>query len=159
MTNSDNERTSQRLILDGIEAVAAGSLAHTMGIVVTEASTSRVVARMPVERNRQPYGLLHGGASAVLAETVGSIGSALHAGIDTRIAVGIELNCTHHRSVSEGEVTAIAIPVSLGRTLATWEIAITDDQNTRICTARLTCLLRDKPPATRPTPDQPFPPR
>jgi len=100
---------------------------------------------MPVEGNTQPYGLLHGGASAVLAETLGSIGSALHAGIESRIAVGIELSCTHHRSARAGYVTGVATPLSLGRTLATWDIVITDDDDKRICTARLTCLLRDIP--------------
>ena len=107
----------------------------------------RSVARMPVAGNTQPYGLLHGGASAVLAETVGSSGSALHAGLGERIAVGIELSCTHHRSARDGHVTAVATPLSLGNTLATWDIAITDDQDRRICTSRLTCLLRDAPPS------------
>lgn len=125
----------------------AGTLLERMGIEVVEASASRVVLTMPVAGNTQPYGLLHGGASAVLAETAGSIGSALHAGIDSRIAVGIELNCTHHRSAREGTVTAVAEPLSLGRTLATWQIAITDDHDRPICTSRLTCLLRDAPTA------------
>ena len=123
-----------------------GELAETMGITIVTATVERMVATMPVEGNRQPYGLLHGGASAVLAETVGSVAAALHAGPD-RIAVGIELSCTHHRAARSGTVTAVATPLSLGRTLATYEIAISDDADRRVCTARLTCLVRDAPPA------------
>lgn len=113
-----------------------------MGIEFLEYDVQRLVARMPVEGNRQPYGLLHGGASCVLAETLGSIGAALHAGPD-RIAMGIEINATHHRSATEGYVTGVATPLHLGRTLATYDIVITDEQDRRVCTARLTALLRD----------------
>ncbi|MFC7328385.1 PaaI family thioesterase [Marinactinospora rubrisoli] len=122
----------------------AGALGTRMGLEVLEASVERVVGRIPVEGNTQPYGLLHGGASCVLAETLGSVGSAIHAGLD-RIAVGIELNATHHRAATEGFVTGTATPVHLGRSLATWEIVITDDAGRRVCTARLTCMLRDAP--------------
>ena len=115
-----------------------------MGITVVEASAERVVGTMPVEGNTQPYGLLHGGASAVLAETLGSVGAMLH-GRSGRIAVGVDLNCTHHRAVRDGIVTGVATPVHLGRTTTTYEIVITDEQDRRVCTARLTCLLRDAP--------------
>lgn len=130
---------------EAIRELSDASLLVRMGIEILEASALRVVARMPVAGNTQPYGLLHGGASAVLAETVGSIGSAIHAGLGSRIAMGIELNCTHHRAATEGFVMAVATPLSLGRTLATWDIAISDEQGRRICTSRLTCLLRDSP--------------
>ncbi|GAA2207026.1 hypothetical protein GCM10009850_024840 [Nonomuraea monospora] len=120
-----------------------GTLADRMGIEFLEASPERVVGRMPVEGNTQPYGLLHGGASAVLAETLGSVGAAVHAGPD-RIAVGIELNATHHRSATAGYVTGVATRLHGGRTLATYDIAITDEQGRRVCTARLTCMLRDR---------------
>jgi 1,4-dihydroxy-2-naphthoyl-CoA hydrolase len=116
-----------------------------MGIEVTEASADRVVGTMPVAGNTQPYGLLHGGASVVLAETLGSIASMLHAG-PGRIAVGIEINATHHRAVTEGMVTGVATPVHRGGTLATYEIAISDGSGRPVCTSRLTCLLRDAPP-------------
>jgi uncharacterized protein (TIGR00369 family) len=96
---------------------------------------------MPVEGNRQPYGLLHGGASAVLAETLGSVGSMLHGGVG-KIAVGVDLNCTHHRGMRSGQVTGVARPVHRGRSTATYEIVITDERDRRVCTARLTCLLR-----------------
>ena len=122
-----------------------GGLGGTMGIEITEASPQRVVGRMPVEGNRQPFGLLHGGASCVLAESLGSIGSTIHARGFGRIAVGIEINATHHRSATEGHVTGVATPVHLGRTLATWDITITDDAGKKVCTSRLTCMLRDAP--------------
>lgn len=125
-----------------------GTLLERMGIEVLEVGAGRVTARMPVEGNTQPYGLLHGGASAVLAETVGSIASATHAGRG-RIAVGIELNCTHHRAVREGHVHGVAVPIHLGGTLATYAITVTDDRGALVCTARLTCLLRDAPPGAR----------
>ncbi|MEO3784973.1 hotdog fold thioesterase [Actinocorallia sp. B10E7] len=121
-----------------------GDLGSTMGIEFLEAAPERVVGRMPVKGNTQPYGLLHGGASCVLAETLGSVGSALHAG-EGRIAVGVEINATHHRSATEGFVTGVATRVHGGRTLATYEIVISDDQDRRVCTARLTCMLRDAP--------------
>jgi uncharacterized protein (TIGR00369 family) len=119
-------------------------LPKAMGIEIVEATAKRVVARMPVEGNTQPYGMLHGGASCVLAETTGSIGSALHAG-PGRITMGVEINASHHRSVSEGYVTAVATRLHGGRTLTSYEIIVTDDRDRRICTARLTCALRDRP--------------
>nr|WP_189178476.1 hotdog fold thioesterase [Microbispora rosea] len=117
-------------------------LHQRMGIEILEAGAERVVGRMPVEGNTQPYGLLHGGASCVLAETLGSTGAALHAG-PGRIAVGIEINATHHRSATSGHVTGVATRVHGGRTLATYAIEITDDEGRAVCTARLTCMLRD----------------
>ncbi|MEU0516366.1 hotdog fold thioesterase [Streptosporangium sp. NPDC006007] len=113
-----------------------------MGIEITEATAERVVGRMPVEGNTQPYGLLHGGASCVLAETLGSTGAAIHAG-SGRKAVGIEINATHHRSATSGYVTGVAVRVHGGRTIATYEIEITDERGSRVCTSRLTCVLRD----------------
>ncbi|MFE6842662.1 PaaI family thioesterase [Streptomyces sp. NPDC057686] len=125
---------------------SAGHLGERMDIRILEASAERVVATMPVEGNTQPYGLLHGGASAVLAETLGSVGAMMHGGI-TKIAVGVDLNCTHHRGVRSGLVTGVATPVHRGRTTATYEVVISDEQDRRVCTARLTCLLRDADPA------------
>nr|WP_241680567.1 hotdog fold thioesterase [Pseudactinotalea suaedae] len=113
-----------------------------MGIEVTEASAERTVGTMPVRGNTQPAGLLHGGASAVLAETLGSIAATLHAGTG-RAAVGIEINATHHRAMRDGVVSGVATPVHLGRSVATYEIVITDDQARRVCTSRLTCMLVD----------------
>lgn len=121
-----------------------GGLGERMGIEVIEASGERVVATMPVEGNTQPYGLLHGGASCVLAETVGSIAAALHAGPD-RLALGTDINATHHTAVRKGTVTAVATVARAGRSVATYDILITDQRDRRICTARLTCMLVDRP--------------
>jgi uncharacterized protein (TIGR00369 family) len=112
-----------------------------MGIELLEARPGLVVATMPVAGNTQPYGLLHGGASAVLAETIGSIVSAIHAGPDA-IVVGVDLNCTHHKSAREGLVTGRATLITAGRTLTSSAVAITDEAGNPICTARLTCLIR-----------------
>jgi len=118
----------------------SGALDKKMGIVITEASPTRLVATMPVEGNTQPIGLLHGGASVVLAESLGSIGTQLHAGPDRKV-VGVDINATHHKSATKGFVTAVATPVSLGKTLCTYEIVITNDAGERTCTARITCLI------------------
>lgn len=123
---------------------SAGHLGERMGLQVIEAAPERVVGTLPVEGNTQPYGLLHGGASAVLAETLGSVGAMLHGG-PGKIAVGVDLNCTHHRGLRSGLVTGTATPVHRGRTSTTYEIAITDEDGKRVCSARLTCLLRDAP--------------
>lgn len=123
-----------------------GELNERMGIQLLEASAERVVATMPVEGNRQPYGLLHGGASVVLAETIGSFGATLSAG-PGRAAVGIEINATHHRAATTGLVTATALRIHAGSTMATYDIRIIDEAGRPICTARLTCLLRSRPPA------------
>ncbi|QKW05917.1 hotdog fold thioesterase [Streptomyces sp. NA04227] len=121
---------------------SAGALGIRMGIEIREASAERVVGTMPVEGNTQPYGLLHGGASAVLAETLGSIAAMMHGGIH-KIAVGVDLNCTHHRGLRSGLVTGVATPLHRGRSTATYDIAISDEEGRRVCSARLTCLLRD----------------
>ncbi|MEV4874264.1 hotdog fold thioesterase [Streptomyces syringium] len=129
--------------LDLAALFSAGHLGERMSVTVVEAAPERIVGTMPVEGNTQPYGLLHGGASAVLAETLGSVGAMLHGG-PGRFAVGVDLNCTHHRGVRSGMVTGVATPVHRGRSTATYEIVITDDQDKRVCTARLTCLIRDQ---------------
>lgn len=131
--------------LEWLSEVEAGTLAERMGITWVEATPGQLVATMPVEGNTQPFGLLHGGASAVLAETLGSVGAQLHAG-DGEVAVGIELSCSHHRATTSGLVTGVATPIHAGRTLVTYEIVITDDKDRRICTSRLTCLIRPGSP-------------
>ncbi len=123
-----------------------GALADRMGIELVEAVPGRVELRMPVAGNTQPYGLLHGGANAVLAEHAGSVAGAMHAG-PGRIVVGLDISCTHHRSATQGFVTAVATPLSQGRTIASYAIRITDDDDRLVCTARLTCLIREVPSA------------
>jgi 1,4-dihydroxy-2-naphthoyl-CoA hydrolase len=120
-----------------------GALDRKMGIELLEASPQRLVATMPVEGNTQPLGLLHGGANVVLAESLGSIGTQLHAGPD-RMIVGVDINATHHKSAISGIVTAVATPVSLGKTMCCYEIVITNEKGERTCTARITCLILAK---------------
>ncbi len=117
------------------------ALHERLGIELLEARPERMVGRMPVEGNTQPAGLLHGGASCVLAEGLGSYAAGMHASPD-RIAVGIDINATHHRTVRSGHVTGVATPAHLGRQTASYQVVITDDEGRRVCTARITCLLQ-----------------
>ncbi|MCL2091484.1 MAG: hotdog fold thioesterase [Micrococcales bacterium] len=140
---------------------AAGPLAQRLGIAVHELSAQRATGTMPVVGNTQPAGLLHGGASVVLAETLGSMAAAVHAG-PGRTAVGIEISATHHRAVRDGStghpvdgstghpvdghptdehVTGTATALHLGQTVASYEITVEDSAGRRVCTARLTCLV------------------
>ncbi len=117
-----------------------GALDHKMGIEIIEASPERIVGTMPVEGNTQAFGLLHGGANVVLAELLGSLGAWLHAGGSKR-TVGVDINATHHKPSRGGIVTGVATPVSRGRTLACYEIIITNEAGERTCTARITSLI------------------
>lgn len=119
-----------------------GPLVDQLGIKIVELSAERVVGTMPVAGNTGPGGAMHSGAACVLAETLAWHGSAAHGG-PGRSATGIEISATHHRAAADGEVTGIATRVHGGRTLATYEVEITDSGGSRVCTARLTCLLRD----------------
>lgn len=117
-----------------------GSLDKKMGIEIVEATPERLVGTMPVEGNTQPLGLLHGGANVVLAESLGSIGTQLHAG-PTRRIVGVDINATHHKSTTSGIVTAVATAITLGKTLCSYNVEITNEKGERTCTARITCLI------------------
>ncbi|WP_298802887.1 PaaI family thioesterase [uncultured Pseudokineococcus sp.] len=124
-------------------AWCAGTLAERTGTEFTAVGPEEVAARMPVAGNTQPMGLLHGGASAALAETVGSVLCSLAAGPGTA-AVGVDLSATHHRGVTPARstwVTATARPLHVGRRVATVEVVVVDDDGRRVCTARLTCQL------------------
>jgi len=135
--------TSNTQAVNGLALAGPGTLAERMGIVIVEATPERVVGTMPVEGNTQPYGLLHGGASCVLAETLGSIGAALHAlALHGGITVGVDINATHHKGVRSGLITGVATPLHRGGSAASYEIVITDESGARVCTARLTCMLR-----------------
>jgi 1,4-dihydroxy-2-naphthoyl-CoA hydrolase len=120
-----------------------GMLTDKMGIEFLELSASRSVARMPVEGNTQVVGLLHGGAHVVLGESLGSISAAIHAGAG-RYVVGIEINATHSRSITQGWVTGTCTALVLGRTLSTHEIVMTDDQGRRLSTVRMTNMTREQ---------------
>ncbi len=125
--------------------VPDGQLNDRMGIEIIDWTPERMVATMPVAGNLQPYGLLHGGASCVLAETLGSVAAAVHAGPE-RAALGLELSATHHRAARSGSVTAVCTPLHAGNTIATYEVVISDEEGRRVCTVRLTCLIRGAPP-------------
>jgi 1,4-dihydroxy-2-naphthoyl-CoA hydrolase len=121
----------------------AGTLMERMGIIVESVTPERAEGTMPVAGNTQPYGMLHGGASAVLAETLGSFAAIAHAMPDA-IAVGVDLSITHHRAVSDGLVRGVATALHRGRTIATYSIDITDESGSSVATARLTCVLKTR---------------
>ena len=121
--------------------IELGELDQKMGVTVLEQSAERVVATMPVDGNRQSFGLLHGGASVAFAEALGSWAAVIHARSLGKSAVGLDINATHHASATSGIVTGIATAVRLGRTVTSHEIVVTDDQGRRLCTARITNLL------------------
>jgi 1,4-dihydroxy-2-naphthoyl-CoA hydrolase len=138
MTQNDSNDFSEAL-----RTLGSGQLDSKMGIKIIEATPARLVGTMPVEGNRQPAGLLHGGANVILAESLGSVGTQLHAGLDRRI-VGVDINATHHKSATEGLVTGVATAISLGKTMCSYEIVITNEAGERTCTARITCLILAK---------------
>lgn len=142
MTESSSNPTPIEFPID--PAYADQQLNDKLGLTFTEATPERVVAVMPAKGNLQPYGLLHGGANASLAEALGSTCAALNGG--GKAALGLELSCTHHRAVREGVVTGVATPAHVGRGTVTVDIVISDDAGRRTCTARLTCVLRKVAP-------------
>jgi 1,4-dihydroxy-2-naphthoyl-CoA hydrolase len=129
---------------DGDWTIELGELDVKMGVRILEQSAERVVATMPVEGNRQSFGLLHGGASVAFAEALGSWAAVIHAG-PGRSAVGVDINATHHRSARSGLVTGVATAIRLGRTIASHEIVVSDEDGNRLCTARITNLIIDAP--------------
>jgi 1,4-dihydroxy-2-naphthoyl-CoA hydrolase len=128
--------------LEQVRRLGPGTLLERMGIEFVEASPERLVATMPVEGNTQPMGLLHGGASCVLAESLGSVGATLHGAGRGLVAVGVDINATHHRSTQAGVVTGTATALHLGGSVASYAIEVTDEGGRLLCTARITCLLR-----------------
>ena len=122
-------------------AITRGRLIERLGIEFLEAEPGRVVARMPVEGNVQPNGLLHGGATAALCETIASFGTALVVGPDRRV-VGIELNINHLRGVREGHVTGTGVPLQVGRSTAVWSMEVRDDEDRLVAASRLTLAVR-----------------
>ena len=131
----------QDISLAALQATGANTAVSHLGIEFTEVGDDYLVARVPVNRQTcQPYGLLHGGVSVVLAETLGSCGAAFSVPLGTRV-VGLEVNANHLRGVQEGWVTATARPVHLGRTTQVWQIELRDDQGRLSCTSRLTMAV------------------
>jgi uncharacterized protein (TIGR00369 family) len=130
--------------LQWIKERGMGTLAERMGIEFTEFTIERSVATMPVEGNTQPVGLLHGGAYVVLGESLGSMAANLHAG-PGRLAVGVDINATHTRSATSGIVTGVCTPIHLGRSVAVHEIVVSDEQDRRCSTIRITNMIKDLP--------------
>lgn len=125
--------------------IVLGELDEKMGVTVLEESAERVVASMPVEGNRQSLGLLHGGAMVALGEAVGSWAAVIHASTMGKVAVGVDVNATHHRSSRTGTVTATATALQLGRSLTCHEVVLEHEDGARLCTVRITNYLRDAP--------------
>ncbi|WP_153394756.1 PaaI family thioesterase [Ornithinicoccus halotolerans] len=121
-----------------------GTLMARMGLEVTACTADGAEGWLPVAGNTQPYGVLHGGASAVLVETLASVAAATHAG-PGRIALGVDLNVTHHRAVRTGRVHGVATALALGRSVASYEVTVRDEQDRTVATGRLTCHLREAP--------------
>ena len=122
-----------------------GGMAGILGIEFRELSRDRVIATMPVDtRTRQPFGILHGGASAALAETAASIAAWLNIDKETQAAVGVELNANHLRSKTDGTVTATATPLHRGRRIHVWDIRIEDEDSRLVCASRCTLAIVDQ---------------
>lgn len=129
--------------IDGVWQIALGELDIKMGIKIIEESVERVVATMPVEGNRQSFGLLHGGASLAVGEAVGSWAAVKHASTMGKSAVGVDVSATHHKSARSGLITITATPISLGRRMASHEVTIENESGERLCTLRITNLIID----------------
>ncbi len=128
-----------------LRALATRGMADGLGIVFTEMEPSRVVATMPVDqRTQQPFGILHGGASIALAETVASVGALVNVDRDKYVAVGQEINGNHIRSMSSGTVTATGTPVHVGRTSQVWSVEIRDEEGRMVCLSRCTLAVVPK---------------
>ena len=131
--------------IDDLNALSANTLGAHLDMCFIEVNDTQLIATMPVDaRTHQPYGLLHGGASAALAETVGSVASWLTVNPETHLAVGIEINCNHVRGKKEGVVTAVASPLHIGATTHVWDIRISDEHQKLICISRLTVAIVKK---------------
>lgn len=133
--------------LERINADRSGTLIERLGIVMTDIGHDSISGTMPVdERTRQPYGLLHGGASVALAETLGSVAANLCLDPKTHVAVGLEINANHVRAVTSGEVHGTATALHLGRSTQVWEIRISDPQGRLVCISRLTVAVVERRP-------------
>lgn len=129
-----------------IQPLSKNTLSEHLGMLFTEVGSNYLKATMPVDhRTRQPYGLLHGGASVALAETLGSVGAALTLDPEKFICVGMEINANHLRSVRSGLVTGTATPIHRGASSQVWEIKIHDDHGKLTCISRLTVAVLRKP--------------
>ncbi len=134
--------------LEQLNAAAAGTMIRTLGIVFTEVGADFIRAEMPVdERTRQPFGLLHGGASVSLAETLGSMGASLCVDADRFVCVGQEINANHLRAAKSGRVIGTARPVHIGGRSHVWGIEVMNEAGALVCISRLTVAVIERPPA------------
>ena len=132
-------------LLADLRALATRGLADALGVEVVELSASRVVARMPVDhRTRQPFGILHGGASLALAETVASLGATANVDREEFLAMGLEINANHLRAKTDGVITATATPIHVGRTTHVWDVRISDESDRLVCISRCTVAIRPR---------------
>ncbi|MBB6451126.1 uncharacterized protein (TIGR00369 family) [Geomicrobium halophilum] len=131
--------------LKQLEENSRGSLIDVLNITFVEATEDRLVLRMPVEpKTHQPAGILHGGASVVLAETAASTATAMNIDLDKKVPVGLEINANHVRSKRDGVVTATATPLHRGRSTMIWEIKINDENDQLVCVSRCTMAVLDR---------------
>src|SRR5688500_1527394 len=131
-----------RAYLEKLRADGTKNLADTLGIALVELTPERVVATMPVdERTRQPFGILHGGASVALAETLASLGGAMNVDLERFNVVGVEINANHTRAKSDGVVTGTGTPIHVGRSTQVWEVRIVDESKRPICVSRCTLAV------------------
>lgn len=138
----------QAVDLDTLNAWSRQTLVGTLGIVLTEAGDDFLRGTMPVDtRTRQPFGLLHGGASVALAETLGSV-AGNHCVADGYMVVGVEINANHLRAKTDGEVTGTARPLHVGRSTQVWEIHIEDERARLVCISRITLAVVPRPAAS-----------
>ena len=132
-------------LMADLRALATRGLADSLGIDVLELTPERVVATMPVDqRTRQPFGILHGGASVALAETVASLGATANVDREAFVAVGLEINANHLRAKSDGVIMATATPIHVGRTTHVWDIRIVDEDGRPVCVSRCTLAIRPR---------------
>ncbi|NCU02744.1 MAG: hotdog fold thioesterase [Chitinophagaceae bacterium] len=137
---------NKQLTTEDLAALNKHTIAELLSINYTEVGNNFIKATMPVDhRTHQPYGLLHGGASCVLAETLGSIASAMIINPEKFICVGIEINANHIRSVRSGVVTGVATPIHIGASTHVWDIRIVDEREKLVCISRLTVAILKKP--------------
>ena len=139
---------NNQAILEKLRANATKNLADTLGIVLRELTAEQVVATMPVdERTMQPFGILHGGASVALAETVASLGATMNVDLERFNVVGIEINANHIRAKRDGVVTGTGTPIHVGRSTQVWEVRIVDEENRPVCVSRCTLAVvpKDRP--------------
>ena len=130
--------------VESINNMGDKSMGTHLGIEIVEIGDDFLSARMPVnEKTTQPYGILHGGASCVLAETLGSIGGAFCVDMHTQIVVGLEINANHLRPAKSGYVTGTARPIHIGRTTHVWDIKITNEKGNLVCVSRLTLAVKN----------------